>query len=876
METLLNDKWLMFFIEMFLKSTVIFLFVLATVNLMKNKPASFRHFVLLLGFVCVFLLPFTSSILPKNGFALFTKKSPIKENIEKNKTITYTSNVVYDYKGKTFNKFVSSNEVLNKEDLSKSFLSILKENKLFLLYAIYMIGIALFLIKIFIGLTKINSLTVKGEKVDGSPWTEFLSIFIKKTGFSKKVKVVKNNKVSVPMTWSLKSNFIILPKNVDNWSEKQKAAAFLHELSHILRRDFMIFMFAKATCILFWFNPLSFIALRKLRFEQENSCDELVVSLGLKASSYALSLLEIGKSIKPNSSLEATALCMAKKSELQKRLTTILENKSYFKEIKMKTKLIMSIVIFIGFIMISSTSIYSTGADFSKQFEDGHNVMFGVKAINTQDNGEIDEVEEPEEVKESEEVKEVKAPKAPKVVKKPEKIKVKVNVDVEDVDMDDNKIVYTDKDGKTHVVKSKSKVLFVDDNDKVHEIKMKIHEKEMKEQEKKMKVLEEKMKKMEKELALKHKKMEEALKKIESKKVKKELQMAMKEYEKALKSAELARKEALKKSLEMKRKERHERIILEELAHNKEHVSKEEIEKIIKEAKKNMPDKKEIEKIIKEAKKNIPSKIEIEKIVKDIKKNKLTDEEIEVIVKNAKELKDLDIELNELKNLDKNVFVLKGDGPHKIEKKIIIKSDGDDEDEQVYVFKGDGDTNYKVWTSKDDDEDVHFHSENKDGKQNVWVSKGKDGKHKYIEINKGECKDGKLMFVSEDGEEMSTTEVLHDKKHKGDLKLKFNKIDGNLRVDKDIEFKKKGEKTGLNIELNLESDFSKANKKEIEKLIKKFKKQLPSGIKVDYNVKSKKCEIEVKSKKEIEGKVAEDILQNLKDLEKNISKLVNK
>ena len=50
---------------------------------------------------------------------------------------------------------------------------------------------------------------------------------------------------------------------------------------------------AKFACVLFWFNPLVWIGLRRLRLECERACDDAVVHAGARASDYAKELVEI-------------------------------------------------------------------------------------------------------------------------------------------------------------------------------------------------------------------------------------------------------------------------------------------------------------------------------------------------------------------------------------------------------------------------------------------------------------------------------------------------------------------------------------------------------------------------------------------------------
>jgi len=780
MEALLNDKWLLFFVEMFVKSTVIFAFVLLAVTLLKKKSAFIKHFILFAGFIAVLLLPLLSIVVPKTTFSLI-KTHPVSVSKTAVSTVYYEEVIAPVL---STSKSVE-NVIVEKQNILVALISNIKDyvgvHYVRILYGVWLAGLLLFLAKLFSGYYKINSISKKGENVDSSPWKEFLSLFIRKTGFHLKVNVVKSEFVSIPMTWGLKSNNIILPLKADRWKDRQKAAAFLHELAHIKRKDFMVFIISKLACTLFWFNPLSFVVLKKLRFEQENACDEFVVSLGLKASSYALSLLEIGRLIGNASSFEATALCMAKKSELQKRLTTILEKKYYFKEIKMKTKLFMTTVLLVGLYFIASTNIYSNSADLSTQFNnindnyitadeelapvpDEKEVKVNVKVeVDDEANVDKDYV-----VK----VKKIKDKKTGKITT--------VIVKTKSKDCDD--MVFTDKDGKTHIINSKDKkVIFIGDDKKTNEMHMYLKQKKLEEMEKQLAQvhmqLEMKQKKIDEAMANVNK----AMAKINSQKVKKELEKAMKEYELALNSIEKENVEKLENAKAELEAKQHEMIIIKELKKRENDCSKEEIEKMIVELK-------------------------------------------------LKKLKDLEKLKGNLILLDEEDLAdLKG-------KKIIIKTDNN--------------------------------------KGNVWVSEDEDENIDLIEITEGKSDGTRLFFKSKDGKTFSTTEVLENKHTKGDLHLKFNSINGKLETEKEIVMKKNGEKTGLVVEVNFNAEFSKDQQSKVKKLIKKFKKQLPKNVKVDYDLENDKCELNVEAKKDILSTDAENILEEIKQLEKNISKVL--
>src|SRR4029079_15277094 len=73
----------------------------------------------------------------------------------------------------------------------------------------------------------------------------------------------------------------------------------------------------------YWFNPLAWLAERRLRVLQEQACDDLVLSAGFAGPDYAEHLLAVSASC-TQGWFAAPALAMARTSKLERRLVLIL------------------------------------------------------------------------------------------------------------------------------------------------------------------------------------------------------------------------------------------------------------------------------------------------------------------------------------------------------------------------------------------------------------------------------------------------------------------------------------------------------------------------------------------------------------------------
>ncbi|MHC4718790.1 MAG: M56 family metallopeptidase, partial [Planctomycetota bacterium] len=118
---------------------------------------------------------------------------------------------------------------------------------------------------------------------------------------------------------------IVLPAHVDEWPEQRKRLVLLHELGHVKRCDCLWQLIAQLARTLHWFNPLVWLAGRRLRIERERAADDLVLTAGAKASDYAGLLLDIVRSLRPPALGTLAAVAMARKSSFESRLLAILD-----------------------------------------------------------------------------------------------------------------------------------------------------------------------------------------------------------------------------------------------------------------------------------------------------------------------------------------------------------------------------------------------------------------------------------------------------------------------------------------------------------------------------------------------------------------------
>ena len=143
------------------------------------------------------------------------------------------------------------------------------------------------------------------------------------------VSIRLSDAVTVPMVWGLFRPVILLPADAGEWEPERQRAVLLHELAHIQRQDWLMQTVAQIACAVYWFNPLVWVSVRRMRTEVEGACDDYVLNAGYQSTDYAQHLLDIVRNIRKTGTATRSAVAMARPSKIEERLRTILvENRN--------------------------------------------------------------------------------------------------------------------------------------------------------------------------------------------------------------------------------------------------------------------------------------------------------------------------------------------------------------------------------------------------------------------------------------------------------------------------------------------------------------------------------------------------------------------
>ena len=141
----------------------------------------------------------------------------------------------------------------------------------------------------------------------------------------KPVQILRAKCDITPMSWGWRHPKILLPKVSDHWSEERRDLVLRHEWGHILQNDFPYLLLNRVMAAVFWFNPLVWVASKRLARAREQACDDYVLGTGIEASTYADHLLDIARAMRHGPKVGQASLSMARLSELEGRLMAVLD-----------------------------------------------------------------------------------------------------------------------------------------------------------------------------------------------------------------------------------------------------------------------------------------------------------------------------------------------------------------------------------------------------------------------------------------------------------------------------------------------------------------------------------------------------------------------
>jgi len=332
--------WLGVLLELALKGAIIMAVAGLVVLALRRASAASRHLVWNMSLAALLVLPLLSLLMPAWNIVLLPEFDASAQS-EPSPVVTAPaampdaeqlrrSVIAATEKQSLSSAETSPSPVIESESASNSDNAIARtENKplgwQFWALGLWLAGALVVMLRMLVGTVSVWWIVRRAEEVKDDSWTSLAELLVWQLELKRPVRLLKSRSVSMPITCGIFRSVVLIPKQTDDWPEERRQVVLSHELAHVKRRDCLTQMLAQLACALYWFNPLIWIAARRLRVERELACDDYVLSTGTKASAYAGHLLDIARGMRSSHLSSLTAVAIARRSQLEGRLLAILD-----------------------------------------------------------------------------------------------------------------------------------------------------------------------------------------------------------------------------------------------------------------------------------------------------------------------------------------------------------------------------------------------------------------------------------------------------------------------------------------------------------------------------------------------------------------------
>ncbi|HEY7767086.1 M56 family metallopeptidase [Longimicrobium sp.] len=299
------------------RGTLVLLAALAATGLMRRSSASARHLVWLAALAALLLLPLARSFvpewrvlpLPTAPLASSPDVASAPASIDRPSEIASSASAP----ASTAPAVVPAERWWVSMDWIR------------LALMVWAAGVLLFGLRLAYGVARIRWIERRATELTDDEWVTLTDGLARRLRLGRIVRLLREPAATVPMTWGVFHPVVLLPAESDQWESERRRVVLAHELAHVGRWDAATQWIAHVALVVFWFNPLVWVAARKLREEREHACDDAVLAIGTRAADYADHLLDIVRKL-GSSNGPTPALAMARRSQFEGRLLAILDN----------------------------------------------------------------------------------------------------------------------------------------------------------------------------------------------------------------------------------------------------------------------------------------------------------------------------------------------------------------------------------------------------------------------------------------------------------------------------------------------------------------------------------------------------------------------
>jgi beta-lactamase regulating signal transducer with metallopeptidase domain len=189
---------------------------------------------------------------------------------------------------------------------------------------IWIAGLAASLLVLAAGLARLAWIASRARRATSGRLADIAADISRAFDLRRPPVLLQSDHPSLLVTWGTWRPKVLLPSEASTWPEERLRIVLAHELAHVRRGDWLVQMAAEVLRSTYWFNPLVWLACRRLRLESERACDDAVLGLGVDGSEYASELVTLARSFRSARQAFVPAAAIARPSSLERRVRAMM------------------------------------------------------------------------------------------------------------------------------------------------------------------------------------------------------------------------------------------------------------------------------------------------------------------------------------------------------------------------------------------------------------------------------------------------------------------------------------------------------------------------------------------------------------------------
>ena len=284
--------------------TVIIAVALLATIVLRRGAAALRHLVLAVAIVASLMVPVLELLVPQWPLVRWGDASPVVSSSATIASVASTASM--------------SDATVVSQPLQIPWVAIA--------VGVWTIGAVTTLAGLVIALARLRRVSVRCTPLREGRWRDVADDLTARGHISRPVALMQSTERSLLVTYGVLRPHIILPAGTSEWTDAQRRSVLNHEFAHVRRFDGMTQLAGEMLRVLYWFNPLVWVACQRLRQECEHACDDAVLRGGVEPTEYATHLLDVARHAAGAQRVWAPVPAIAHPSTLERRIADVLNH----------------------------------------------------------------------------------------------------------------------------------------------------------------------------------------------------------------------------------------------------------------------------------------------------------------------------------------------------------------------------------------------------------------------------------------------------------------------------------------------------------------------------------------------------------------------